>query len=84
MLIYILIQKNRIWDEVKSAPMNLDTSLTAAYFLPEFDDSYFDGPKMIQIMGDEGLTQFGRENSKNIGDIATIIFDDFKNENINT
>ena len=36
---------------------------------------------MIQIMGDEGLTQFGRENSKNIGDIATLIFNDFKNEN---
>ena len=76
-----LDQKNRIWDEVKSTPMNLDTTLTAALFLSEFDESYFDGPKMIQIMGDEGLTQFGRENIKNIGDIATSIFDDFKNEN---
>ena len=33
---------------------------------------------MIQIMKDEGLTVFGQENRENIGEIATIIFENFK------
>ena len=47
--------------------MDLDNALRSAAFLPEFDDSFFDGYELIQIMNNEGLTKFGRENKENIG-----------------
>lgn len=73
-------RRDKIWDEVKSSDMNLDTALTCAVFLPEFDESFFDGHKMIQMMNYLGLTKFGKENKEKIGEVVTIILEDFKRE----
>ena len=76
-----LDHRDKIWDEVISSTLNLRIALQSSYFLPEFDDSLVNGYKMIQIMANEGLTQYGLENKNKIGEIATIEFENFKKNN---